>query len=664
MGYMGQSNLKFFYPLLGFASGVTAADFISYPLAPGLICISLAILVWLAIHVISRNPVRAFRYACFHPIWIILLFAGIGLIDFFFNMPSSDLSVLNNQTCRIEGEITKIRSLADGDRISLKVTSISDYSSREFPCRNLNILLLTDGFSGSEGDIISFKSKLSAISEKYSHNPDYASQMRHRGLTFLTYVKSDFIKLTGYNPSLKNLMTDFREKLEILIEKSSLNRDTGDFLISVLLGDKYFLSQENRETFSGAGLAHILALSGMHVAIIITILSGLLFPLSLLKLKNFRIIILLILLWVYVFLTGSSASTVRAAIMASLLFFSLMTERKNSALNSLLAAVLIILLINPLDLWDIGLQLSFLCVAAILIFSQKLNPAQHHSHPWTFKIIALILISVITSFTTWTLVAYYFKNIPLLFLPSNFIIVPFLPLFIGIGLFYTVLLFIGLDPRIISWFLDSFYDNLISLSSLLSARGSGVLNVEAGSFTVALWLCGLFVFAIALSAKTRNSKLVLGTLSSGCFLWAIFNCWYSPEGNGFKTLVFPHSFTAMETRIYSKSSSKTITFKRSSVSKYAFENKEFLAIDCPIKENSMDRLNELISNGSEKFLILGSNAEPSQIASLKNIKDYNRIILHSSVGKNKKQEFLNNIPADIHNIVFSSRENGSLEIDL
>ena len=209
-----------------------------------------------------------------------------------------------------------------------------------------------------------------------------------------------------------------RDRIEILIEKSMLDRAVSEFIISILLGDKSFLSNDVRDSFNNSGVAHILALSGMHVAIIMGIILLLLFPLQLMGMRKLRYVIALALIWAYAFMTGLAPSTVRACVMTSFMVLALLTQRRNKAVNSLLASAFIIILVDPASVYDIGLQLSFLCVACILAFAGPLNTVSERYHPKWHAVTSSILVSLIATLGTWVLVSYYFKRVPCFFCPQ------------------------------------------------------------------------------------------------------------------------------------------------------------------------------------------------------------------------------------------------------
>lgn len=149
---------------------------------------------------------------------------------------------------------------------------------------------------------------------------------------------------------------------------------TASIAKALLVGEKSTLSRGVKQEFRDAGVAHTLALSGLHVGIVWSFLSLLLFFLNRsLKGRRIRVFIISALIFVYAFATGLSNSVVRAAIMLSLWQFNHIYGRKNSGVNSILTAGFLILLINPSSISSISFQLSFAAVLGIAIMYPVIN---------------------------------------------------------------------------------------------------------------------------------------------------------------------------------------------------------------------------------------------------------------------------------------------------
>ena len=131
------------------------------------------------------------------------------------------------------------------------------------------------------------------------------------------------------------------------------------FTIAFCTGDRRYMSDSDKQAFSQAGLAHILAVSGLHIGVITIILSALLFPIRGPRMNKFKFFAILACIWFYVAFTGLSSSAIRAAIMVSFVYASKIFLRKHSSINALAASAFFILIFSPNAIYDVGFQLSF-----------------------------------------------------------------------------------------------------------------------------------------------------------------------------------------------------------------------------------------------------------------------------------------------------------------
>lgn len=656
-------NLKFLYPLIGLVLGIFLSSECINPIHLAIVSSGLALGIWAVLTFLSKNPLRSIRIKSFHSLWILFLFMAIGAFDFYFRSYPMVNSDINNRKCFVSGIIEDVKYLSDGDRFNVQILSISDSTGLNIPCRNVNMLLKTDGYVGSKGDIISFKCVPKAI-QSFSKSSDYSKRLIHKGIRYFSNVKFENISKTGESNSLLFRFNRLREDLIILIEKSSINRETGDFLISIILGDKSFLSNDTRQLINSAGMAHVLALSGMHVAIILSIILCLLFPLSFFGFNKTRKILAISLIWLYVLFTGGAPSTVRAAIMATFVMTAFILERKNSALNALLAAALFILFFNPLALWDVGLQLSCLCVAAIILFVSKLNPVDHHLHPLSYKITSTILITLITTLSTWVLIAYYFGKIPLLFLPSNLLLLPLLPFFVALGMVYIITLAFGYDIVFIGDLLSKFHRAFIHSADILSLSGGSAFDLNISLFTVIAWLAGILIFAIAVySNKKIVRKISISVASLFLFFSIIYSFFLKDDDLSVQSVKFAHNFSKIEVIHSISSKTHKIELPRRNISHASSGDIKILSIDMKINPDSIQKIKQQDFK-TNNFLFVSSGADFCQIAELINENDFQGIILHAGVGPKKKTELLRLINEDKFDKIYSLRETGSLEFFL
>ena len=207
----------------------------------------------------------------------------------------------------------------------------------------------------------------------------------------------------------------------------------------MLLGDKSGLSSEVVSAFRTAGMSHIMAVSGLHVGIIMSIIwicfrpvemrVGYLAPLNLTvhyalgDLK--RIVVIALTAW-YVWLIGAPPSAVRAALMLSLLMLGWMLHRSTSAWRCMVFAALVLIAWDPWTVGQVGFQLSFLAVAGILLFQPWL---QSERFP---RWLRLVLLSVSAQWFTTPVVAYWFHQVPLLGWVQGLLVVPLMPILVSL----------------------------------------------------------------------------------------------------------------------------------------------------------------------------------------------------------------------------------------
>lgn len=203
----------------------------------------------------------------------------------------------------------------------------------------------------------------------------------------------------------------------------SLNIQEQDFAIvsAMTLGDKTSLTKETKDIYSISGAGHILAVSGLHI--------GIIFQLFILLLGGRRrsiptIILSITAIWAYVIFIGMPASAIRSATMISICCFAMLSHRKALSINNLAFAYVIMLIYNPLYLFDISFQMSFMAVYSILLFYQPLEGLCSTSHFYTRWPWSMLCISIAAQIGTMPLIIYYFGRISCYALFTGFIAIP------------------------------------------------------------------------------------------------------------------------------------------------------------------------------------------------------------------------------------------------
>lgn len=261
---------------------------------------------------------------------------------------------------------------------------------------------------------------------------DYAGYLYRKGISGTAYVSSGQWKFWMHSDevSLVQLAQEARECVMSLYRKLGFQGDELAVLSALTIGEKEELGEDIKETYSISGASHVLALSGLHVGLIYGLLWFLFVPLWKRKkcLKIPLVGLILLSLWCFAFFTGFSTSVVRAVLMCSLfLLFSFRVEPVLS-IDTLLATAFCMLLYKPLWLFDVGFQLSFAAVFAILTIQPQLYHLIQVRRLFLQKIWGLLTVSIAAQLGTAPLVLFYFMRFSPHFLLTNLWVIPLVTL--------------------------------------------------------------------------------------------------------------------------------------------------------------------------------------------------------------------------------------------
>ncbi len=264
-----------------------------------------------------------------------------------------------------------------------------------------------------------------------------------RRIYYCFYLKKNsWTKESGGDPySLKIISSKLRNNFLDVYKKAGISGQEYAVLSALVLGYDDEIDSDIMNAFSASGTLHILSVSGMHVGIIFTAISSLLIFMERKKaLQVPRLIILLIVLWFYAFLTGLSPSVIRSCMMFSFIIIGQTFNRTSSIYNSLsVSALCIFILFDPLMFFDVGLQLSFIAVGGISFLYSKIYKIISFEKYVLDKSWSLIAVSVAAQIATFPISIFYFHQFPNYFILANLIIIPLSTVGIFSGIFLLFL---------------------------------------------------------------------------------------------------------------------------------------------------------------------------------------------------------------------------------
>lgn len=228
-----------------------------------------------------------------------------------------------------------------------------------------------------------------------------------------------------------NIRSYLTRQLRLVLDEESLGVG-----VALLLGDKQLLSNEVRSSFSNAGAMHVLAVSGLHVGIILFILTYVLGRFTRFISKTNAILSSIVIIWIYAGVTGFSPSVMRASFMFSILAIAQIAGRNKNPMNLLFFSAFSLLVFQPLWIYDIGFQLSYLAMIGIFLLYDSIAKLAYFKSKWLTKIWQGTAVGISAQVFTVPLTLYYFHQFPNYFMVTNVGMMVFAGMILGIGLFF------------------------------------------------------------------------------------------------------------------------------------------------------------------------------------------------------------------------------------
>ncbi|MFV0540488.1 MAG: ComEC/Rec2 family competence protein [Aestuariibaculum sp.] len=246
---------------------------------------------------------------------------------------------------------------------------------------------------------------------------------------------ASLFRISEKTTSLFGLADKIRIHINKKLKTYHFTKEELAIINALFLGQRQYISEDTYTNYANAGAIHILAISGLHVGILLLILNFVFKPLEQLKHGNtIKTIVLLFILWSFAIIAGLSASVVRAVTMFSILAIAINLKRPTNIYNTLVLSLLILLLFKPLFLFDIGFQLSYLAVFAIVSIDPLLYKLWQPQYWLLDKLWHTFTVSLSAQLGVLPVSLFYFHQFPGLFFISNLIIIPVLGIILCFGI--------------------------------------------------------------------------------------------------------------------------------------------------------------------------------------------------------------------------------------
>lgn len=271
----------------------------------------------------------------------------------------------------------------------------------------------------NEGDRVVVAGELR---ERISRYNDYNDLMHRRSFVGGVAIGNDNV-VEVHHAEPTDMQTRAIRRLE---EAAGADDDAHATMVAMTTGSRHNMPESLRWAYSRTGLAHLLAVSGLHLGIVLMVVGSLLAPLRFIH-RGHRVAALLaiVAIWLYVSMCGASPSVVRAAIMLTVLQLAMTLSARYNSINALAATVVIMLMYRPNYLYDISFQLSVAAVFGIVAWGVPIV-RRVRSWRWLWRqIIGAIVVGVVATLWTLPVVSHTFDNLPIV----GAVVTPFVLLF-------------------------------------------------------------------------------------------------------------------------------------------------------------------------------------------------------------------------------------------
>ncbi|GMQ56733.1 DNA internalization-related competence protein ComEC/Rec2 [Vallitalea sediminicola] len=404
-------------------------------------------------------------------------------------------------SCLVEGHIDDIAS--NGEKTQFIISANKIIIDDETYSEGVNIKVYGTDITDLEvGDYVTVNGKLNKLSRPTNQGQfDEEKYYRIRGIKYKLFLKDYQIMdnnkmsiLTLFKYSMKKKFAYIKNE-SIKVYDRILPEDQASLMKAMILGEKSYLSVDTKNKYSESGISHVLAISGLHIAILGYGFFGFI---CLVFSKKKGVIITICFLVLYLILTGASVSTIRAVIMLSIILLAYFFGRTYDIYSAIATAAIIILVINPYNLWDIGFLLSFTAVIGIITITPALDELYNKN---SNKVLAIFNVSLAATLGTMPVMIINFYELHIYSVLVNILVVPLMSIvvlfgFIGL-IFGSVSIYFGKLISGIIFYILNFYDlccesaNSLPLSTIIIGKPN-LINIVL--FVTILVLISMFAY--------------------------------------------------------------------------------------------------------------------------------------------------------------------------
>ncbi len=515
---------------LSFLTGIVLASILSLPTWAWILIFSFFFLLFILLRFL---PLYITDYISrLRPSFILLTIFFLGSAYYQFRLPDIDafhIAFYNdrNYELLITGSLAVPPDYRDNyTNLKLKVEAV-DTGSGDMPASGFILVRVAANEEYEYGERVRVRGELKTPpeNEEFSYR-DYLA----RSGVYSYMSTAEVTRLPGNGGNIVSIAI-FKLKAKLLENTYRLFQDPEASLFAgILFGVDTGLSRKLQEAFKNTGTAHIIAISGFNIAIIARLFYSMF--------KNFfnerlGTILAVLGIFFYTFLVGGDAAVLRAALMGSLSLVARQIGRRNTGINGLAVAAIILALLEPLTLWDIGFQLSFFATLGLILYAEPFSNITARFIAKFYKndndVIVKILnenfvLTIAAQLMTIPIMAYYFNRISLISFIANPFILPVQPAVMilgGLAVFTSLIIYpLG---QLLGWVAWPFAGYTIRVVEFFDRVPNGVIVLG----DVPIWT--IFATYITLLAVTLN--------------WPAIQAWFKSAATSLRAAALTAAFS-------------------------------------------------------------------------------------------------------------------------
>lgn len=406
----------------------------------------------------------------------------MGIVSIVFNPVLKEENIFSNQAgleIRLEGRVVEAKAYQYEDQYIIKP------AKKSRPSQKVKVSVKKGAPLAQVGDLVEAQGKIDPLS--FSRNPGGFNERNYLligGVATKMKAETFHVKVGKAQAPLQKLKAYYAQMFETIMpwEEAQLMK-------AMLLGDKLLLPKEMQELYKDVGIAHVLAISGLHMSVIAGFLWWLFKKIKLSQ--KIQSVLVMAIIWAYGGLTGFSISITRAIIMMSVIMIATLIEEKPDLVTSWSFAAIVLLLYNNLYLWDIGFQLSFVAVGSMIF----ITPFFRRIFRIPEKIRDYIAPTMAVTLGLTPLIAYYYYVISPISIIINLLLIPFITAVVVIG--FTAMLMAPIHMILAKAIISGAYYLLLMIEKISSLA----LQVPFSTLIVGrpdLIELGIYILAVGL----------------------------------------------------------------------------------------------------------------------------------------------------------------------